>query len=631
MLGLLQPREKTAQAATGTLRVLGSSDSSTTQSHTDIAVRTPGVILDVKASDGVTELAGMRFRTDIIESSKDLAKIRFSSVINNKIKLAQQFYNRIAVALVTEAEKVCIIFADKSKVTPDEISAVMDMLKQQGYTLNQPDDRPQGYFAVSTIVLSLSQGHIDANSLSVEREFARDSKKNALMTQFTEIVDWAYRQNADDMDFVVDLTSSSSYICFKIGGKYVKPAQFILPTDTIIAMLGIAWQKSAGGADAQFEIKIEQQAKVELDLPSRARVRLRWSGMANDKGTVVTMRIQRLGESSLVRGLSDAGYFQSQMDIYNRTIHSEGGLVILSGVVGSGKSTSLAALMRMLPSDIKKISIEDPVELEIPGMYQKTVSRDLTSTDAVDPAFVSAVRAIYRSALDVLLLGEIRDTTTGLLARQVAESGHSVYSTIHARSALGIANRLSSPAIGIPRDVLGAPGILKLLVYQALLPVTCPHCGRTPDEHKEALGLHGKELDDHYAYFDRFNRLYGIAVDRLRLRNPQGCNHCRRDDLPELNGYKGRTVVSEMIEPDERMQELIQASDNIGLQRYWRSLRTPSFEDENLIGKTTMECAVLKSAMGLIDPREIEGRFQSFETVEMERKVAERLHGQPGH
>lgn len=568
-------------------------------------------------------LGGVRFNASEIDTTQGLAGVLFERVINDQIKLAPHLYSRIAVAQVSGNSKACVLFVDRAKVSSDDVQALVELLRNQGYNL-APEGAYQGHFAASSIVIALSQGHVSSEGLKAEREIARNPVKNSLMSSFTDIVVWAYINNADDIDFAVDLRSEHSQICFKIGGRYVRPDMFRLPTDTVMQMLGIAWQKSGGGSGAQFQTNVEQQARVELELPrsSRlpdgARVNLRWSGMAYDKGTVVTLRLQRLGDSARIRSLGDAGYFPSQMDVFRRVLQSEGGVICLAGVVGSGKSTSLAALMHMLPDHLKKISIEDPAELEIRGMYQKTVARDLSSTGA-DPAFVSAAKAIYRSALDVLLLGEIRDNTTGMLAREVSESGHSVYTTIHARSALGIIDRMASPAIGIPRDVLASPGILKLLVYQLLLPVTCPHCGKSPDDHAKNLGLADQALSEHQRYFDRLERLYQIESGKFRLRDERGCVHCRKEDLPEITGYAGRTVASEMVEPDDHMLELILAGNGVELQRYWRSMATASFQDMCLVGKTTMECAILKASLGIVDPREIEERFMSFETVDMKR------------
>lgn len=573
----------------------------------------------------LANFGGVRFFTAEIEQSSDLARVAFHKIVNEEIQLGPHLWSRIAVARVTPGSKEAILFADRNAATMDEVAAVVDHLRKQGWSLVR--EGVQGYYATSSLVMALSQGHIDANGLAVDKAIASDPNKNALFTSFRDIAAWAYVNNADDIDFAVDQYSAHSQIFFKIGGRYVRPSMYLLPTDTLIQMLGIAYQKSKGGASPTFMTNVEQQAKVELDLPrstrlpNGARVRLRWSGMANDRGTVVTMRLQRLGESARIHSLESAGYPLSHLEILMRVIHSEGGLTVFSGVVGSGKSTSLAQLLNLLPKDIKKISIEDPVELEIPGMYQKTVTRDLSATGE-DPAFKSAVAALYRSALDVLLLGEIRDETTGLIARQVAESGHSVYTTTHAKGALGIIDRFASPAIGMPRSVLATPDILKVLVYQALLPTTCQHCALSPDEHAEHARLKGQDLDVHLRYFDRIQRLYGISPDHFKLRNPAGCEHCRKEELPELNGFSGRTVVSEMIEPDEEMLSLILQGNNVELTRYWRSLASPSFVDDDLRGKTAMECAIYKSASGIIDPREIEPRFMSYETVEQKRKGA---------
>lgn len=582
-----------------------------------------------------TDLAGLSFHPMEIETEHQLANVVFHEVVNDKINLASHMSNKVAVAQLTATRKVCVLFADKARLTAADTHAVMQQLKNHGYQLS--DTGVQGYYVSQSLVLSLARGAMNAARLATNRDIARSSDKSQLFTAFTDIVSWAYTNKADDIDFVVDTTSDLSQLGFKIGGRYIRPERFMLRTELVSQMLGIAWQKSEGGAHAQFETKTEQQAKLNMDLPRSsdnprgARVNLRWSGMAIDKGAVVTMRIQRLGDSARIRSLEEAGYVDTHMDILRRVIHSEGGLVVFAGVVGSGKSTSLVQLLNMLPDDIKIQTLEDPVELEIKRAYQKTVTRDLLSVGQMDPAFASATRALYRSAMDVLYLGEIRDTETGLVARQVTESGHSVYTTTHARSGLGIIDRFASPAIGIPRDVLATPEIIKLLVYQALLPTNCPHCSLTPDDHMHAFIKKPKEAEAHERYFDRLYRLYGIESRNFKLRNHVGCEHCQKPELPDLNGFEGRTVVAELIEPDERMLEFVLKADNIELNRHWRSMASPSFTDNNLVGKTTMECAIYKAALGQIDPREIEPRFMSFETVEAKRKLndqmaAKRIH-----
>lgn len=573
-------------------------------------------------------LGGVRFTNDlVIEDQSRLSELAFDTVINDELNLAANFQSMIVVAKVAPNLKSCILLVDRQKVHPNDLEAVVVQLRKKGYSL--VESGAQGHWLSGQLVIALVQGHIDRNGLKALNAIESDKAKSALLRSFQDIISWAYANNADDIDFAVDLTQPRSQVCFKIGGKYLRPSMWLLPTDTMVQMMGTAWQVGKGGNGAVFQTKEEQQAKVELDLqpsriiPNGARVRLRWSGMSNDKGTVVTLRLQRLGESARIRSLESAGYPKGQMDILKRVINSEGGMTVFSGVVGSGKSTSLAQVLAMMPHDIKMISIEDPVELEIPRLYQKTVTRDLNATGE-DSSFASSVRAIYRSALDVLLLGEIRDSATGLLARQVAESGHSVFTTIHAKGALGVFDRMASPAIGVPRDVLASPGIMRCIVYQALLPVSCPHCRKGVEEYIETQQVGKEKADRLHAYFARLKRLYDLDASAFRLRDPRGCEHCRKAELPELNGYAGRTVVSEMVEPDEQMLEYVLRADNVHLLRYWRSLSDGRYDTEDLTGKTAMECAIFKASRGVIDPFEIEGRFESFETVEARLQASER-------
>lgn len=577
------------------------------------------------------EFGGVRFADTEMETIGDLAQVFFHDVVNKQVHLAAHLYSRLAVVTVNAKDRTVYLFCDRSKAKPDEIMGVVGSLKSQGYSL--PETGPQGFFAQSSLVLGLSQGHHNSQSLKLERDIRGDREKSALMASFVDIVTWAYLNRADDIDFAVEQGANRSQIAFKIGGRYIRPERFNVATETLIQMLGIAWQKSRGGASSTFEIQTEQQAQISLDLPKNkdmpdgARVRLRWSGLPNDKGTVVTCRIQRLGESALIANLEEAGYLDWHLEIMKRVLRSEGGATVLSGVVGSGKSTTLARMIQMLPTDIKIISFEDPVELEIKNAHQRTITRSLTATGP-DEGFIAATRALFRSALDVLYLGEIRDQETGLVARQIVESGHSVYTTVHAKSAPGIFNRFASPAIGIPVDVLATPGIFKLGVYQSLLPKTCPHCGLAPDDYAHAFHLSGAALNAHQVYFKRLYDMYNIEPSRFRMVNEHGCEHCRKPDLPELNGLNGRTVVAEMIEPDEQMLEFVAKNDWINLQRYWRSLASPDVTDPNLEGKTAMECALYKAAQGIIDPREIEPRFSTFESIQSKQlaEKARKMH-----
>lgn len=562
---------------------------------------------------------GLRFADGLIESTDSLMRVPFVACLNEKLGLAPHQFVTMAVVQVSHNNKTAVLLLSPT-VTQSHIDGVTQLLEEKGWSL--PANGPQAWACTPSITMSVSQGHLNDRTLSAVRSIQSDSGKSALWHSFVNIVQWAFDRGANDIDFAMDLGNVMSQVAFKIEGRYVRPTRWRLPTDTLLQMLGIAWQRSSGGGDANFQLKIEQQGQLEIDLANGVRVRLRWNGMAFDAGPVVTLRIHRLGGAAVITTLEGAGYLPWHLEVLTRILRSKGGLTTLAGTVGSGKSVTLAILMSMLPDHAKKISFEDPVEIDQPGVYQKTIARDLVQTgDMADAAFAAAVRTLFRSALDIFLLGEVRDVPTGRVARAVLESGHSTFTTTHAKSALGVFSKYMDPNVGIPVDTLGTPGNIRLNVYQALVPKTCPHCGLSPTEYVREFRLDGSELSDHQRYIERIEQLYRFDSEQMRLRNPHGCPHCRKPELEALNGFMSRTVVAEMVEPDEDMCELILAGRHVELMRYWRSLSDGRYDSANLAGKTAMEVGMYQASMGVLDPREVEANFDSFATIEHRRNT----------
>jgi type II secretory ATPase GspE/PulE/Tfp pilus assembly ATPase PilB-like protein len=300
----------------------------------------------------------------------------------------------------------------------------------------------------------------------------------------------------------------------------------------------------------------------------------------------------------------------------DRACLTDGGAIVLAGVVGSGKSTTIATLIRALPKTRKVITLEDPVEYLIDNALQNSVARHLDDSNVT--VFDAKLRTVKRSAMNDLLVGEIRDAETGRAFMDLAGSGVNLYTTTHAASALMIPERLASDFIGVSRDFLATPGVLKLLVYQALLPRLCRHCALPLES------LHGKsDCDAWLPWIRRFTSLYALHADRLRIRNPEGCQHCAMDELQHLNGTRGRTVVAEMIEPlhDEKFLRCVRQRDNIALRRHLRARCISPFDSADMDGKSAMECAVYKASIGEIDPRDIESRFQTYASIEREREL----------
>jgi type II secretory ATPase GspE/PulE/Tfp pilus assembly ATPase PilB-like protein len=440
---------------------------------------------------------------------------------------------------------------------------------------------------------------------------------SALWQIFKDLVAWACEQHASDLHVNVQPARPRSQVRFTIAGKYVAPPRWLLPSVTLQQMLGVAYQRGKGGAETVFMPTREQQCNITLTVDTRdgrsVPVMLRWASMATDDGPQVTLRLLHLEAMQQLPSLQSLGYLPSQVQMLRRAQCCEGGAIILSGVVGSGKSTTLATLMCAIPDTRKVVTLEDPREYIIPNAHANTVARPLDGH--ADEAFRAKLLALKRSAFNDLLLGEIRDRQTGLVFQDVVQSGQSLYATTHARRATGIFDKLASPLVGVDREVLSTPGVVKLAVYQALLPLNCPHCALQLD----GLQDRSAEANRVAVLAQRIARLYGIEPGRLRFRNPKGCAICRREGLPELDGFLGRTVAAEMLEPDEQMLEFVRQGNALQLQRHASALPRSDCDDADMRGKSALECAVYKMGRGEIDPRELESRFAPFDLVEQRR------------
>jgi general secretion pathway protein E len=564
-------------------------------------------------------LGQMRFSAKPIDAQDDLANIHFEGCLNNELSLAEHLSLQCAVLCTDRKAKQCVVLLGQAAGNA-LVDALLLQLKQRGWSL--PGEGAQAWRITSpSLLLALVRGHVNVNQLDALRRNTKNPQTGALWTGFKNIIWWAYCNKANDVDFILhtgDMIAGKnavSRVAFKIDGVYTKPDRWEMPTETLVQMLGAAWQLSNGGHGSKFQTNEFQQAALKVDgFPDDVRLNLRWSGMPTVHGTTVTMRIQRLGESLPIKSLQEAGYLPWQMAELTRALRSKGGLMTFAGTVGSGKTISLALLMNMLPPDVKIISMEDPVEVEMPQVHQTSISRDLAGGKE-SSAMRTGVSAALRSAFDHMIWGEVRDKETGLVVRSVIDSGHSAYTTTHAASALMVLDKYMSPIVEIPRDVLGTPGNIKLNVYQALMPTLCS-CAL--DNEGFEASLSAQALAEHQAYMAEFNALYKPKSEGRYLRwlNPQGCEQCCNVDLPQLKGVRGRTVVAEMLAPDEHLCELILKGDKVAMHRYWRSSSDGDIESGNLAGKTALECAVHKAlTLRNIDLRTIERQFESFASL----------------
>ncbi|WP_321820763.1 MULTISPECIES: GspE/PulE family protein [unclassified Burkholderia] len=521
--------------------------------------------------------------------------------------------------------KVFALIVVEHLVNSDVAEEIARLLKEKGFTASTPLFYP----ASTQVLVELARDAVMENHPQNKAAMMGLSLKDrsALWQQFCAAVSFAMENQASDIHIEIETASPKSQILFRVDGRLTRPREFNLKSSTLTDMVAYLYNMHGkSGSDNGFNMNMGQACRISERINGR-QVLFRWASNQTSKGCKVVMRMLYQDSIQTIRTLIELGYLPDQIDMWNEAIARLGGGTVISGVVGSGKSTTIQTVMTMLPDWMARYTVEDPVEYDIPGAAQFSVSRGL-SEEGRDP-FIVAKRQLKRMDPDAVLVGEIRDKESAGLFRDIAESGHRAFATVHAPSAIDIITlRLVSDELGIPRDVIATPGFLNLLIYQALLPVTCtnPDC-RLCARDAITRGVVTRE------YIDNVKRLFDIDPEKMFFRNPDGCHLCRREGLPELNGARGRTVIAEMIELDSTMLSYARdPTKNLELKCYVRSLNRARYDEPSTRGKTVLEVAMYKVSIGMIDPREVEAKFGSFQQYERERAItgkeaeARRLH-----
>ncbi len=279
------------------------------------------------------------------------------------------------------------------------------------------------------------------------------------------------------------------------------------------------------------EKRLPQDGRAQWRLADRW-VNLRVSSLPTVQGEKMVLRllpgVQRPPE------LSSLGYTPTQLAGLTSALRSPHGLVLVTGPTGSGKSATLMACLGSLDAQALNITtVEDPVEQLLADVNQVSVN------DKIGFDFPTALRALLRQDPDVLMVGEIRDLPTALVASQAAQTGHLVLSTLHTNTAASAVVRLRH--MGVPADHLAA--CLRLVMAQRLVRLLCPHCKRT-----SATGECG----------------------------PVGCAHCQ-------DGYVGRQAIHEVVAFTPAMLELVVADAGVlALEQAARAQGTTALRDQGL-------------------------------------------------
>ncbi|MHB8090863.1 MAG: GspE/PulE family protein [Syntrophales bacterium] len=364
----------------------------------------------------------------------------------------------------------------------------------------------------------------------------------------------AIREGASDIH--ISPQQASIQLRFRIDGRLHEipspPKALLLPIIARIKILaGVDITVSRLPQDGRFTIRME-----------RHEINVRVSTMPTIYGENVVMRL--LDMSAGVYTLDRLGMIKTDRDKIETSSKKAYGMILSTGPTGSGKSTSLYAILDEMNSpDINIITLEDPVEYRIENIRQVQLNRKAGMT------FASGLRAILRQDPDIIMIGEIRDAETAQISVQAAQTGHRLLSTIHTNDAAGAITRLID--MGIEPFLVSSA--LLVSFGQRLVRTNCPYCSEPYTPLASVLEAWG--LD---------------KAENPNFRRGKGCYQCMS------TGYKGRTGLFEVLVNDEAIQEMI-------IKRKSAQEITRAAVEQGRL-RTLKEDAVAKILQGITTPEE---------------------------
>ena len=290
---------------------------------------------------------------------------------------------------------------------------------------------------------------------------------------------------------------------------------------------------------------------------------MRVSSLPTNNGEKIVIRI--LDYSMSIQGLEKLGFTKDNFEKIMKMINLPNGIILVTGATGTGKSTTVySILQRLNREEANVITVEDPVEMDIPGVNQVQVNSEIGLT------FANVLRSILRQDPDIIMIGEIRDDETATIAVRASVTGHLVLSTIHTNNSLNTIERLLD--MEVERYLLAAS--LSGIISQKLARKLCPHCRK-----KVAPTPYEKYL---------FKKNLGVDLNEIYVAG-DGCDNC-------MNGYRGRIAIHEVLLIDEDIRDAI--SNNIRKEELRKLVYS-----ENV--HTLLQDGLIKVAQGLTSFEEI--------------------------
>lgn len=344
-----------------------------------------------------------------------------------------------------------------------------------------------------------------------------DFEKVPIVEIANEILLDAVKKNVSDIHF--DPTKDALKIRIRIDG--IMSDYSLIPSKykrNLISRI-----KMIAGMNI-METRLPQDGAIKTKIGDKV-LDVRVSSLPTNCGEKVVLRILDYAKS--FKGLDSLGFSPDSLEKIKKMISVPNGIILVTGATGSGKSTTVySILQQMNTEEVNIITVEDPVEMDIPGINQVQANSEIGLT------FANVLRSILRQDPDIIMIGEIRDDETARIAVRASITGHKVLSTIHTNNSLNTIERLTD--MDVERYLLGSA--LTGIISQKLARKICPNC--------RVL----RETNDYEKMV--FKKVLGKDIPQMWDVNPDGCEHC-------FKGYTGRIALHEILVMDDEIRDAI--------------------------------------------------------------------------
>ncbi len=388
-------------------------------------------------------------------------------------------------------------------------------------------------------------------NLLKERGVVGDELKELL----DELLNDAIIHNATDIH--IEPEEKISTIRFRIDGiLYFK---FCIPLEVHNNLINVVFSRAEITVSDFYRF---HDARFQHSYSDHS-VDIRVSCIPSVFGPALVLRLLDVNKTLIT--LENLGFDALHFDNISRIVRKPHGIIIITGPTGSGKTTTLYAVLNQLKSlSIKVLTIEDPVEIKMPLINQVQIN------EKQGISFAHATRAFLRHDPNIILIGEIRDPDTAQEAIRASITGHRVLSTLHTNTAVDSIYRLHD--LGI--DLSYIANSILCVVSQRLIRKLCPFCRKRVRVKKEMIPASFKNL------------LLGEGEDGIRLFKAGGCEHCQ-------SGYRGRTVIAEILDFDEDIRDMVASGKLDQLRNKWKEKAYLTLEQDAtmliLKGLTSLE------------------------------------------